>query len=1037
MYYTKTRRGPSRDLYRNSSSLYYQPVVRERVMFSKSGRPDQPFQVGNCPYYAQHNPSLIERREETSQSTAYSSNLSMNSSSDEVTIVDDNMTDDNMGSEKYLKYIRTHNDSNLESDIYESGDDRQHLGDRDIVRLASSPEETAFSDSAGHVLVNQGSHLLTILRRDDSNVVSVDNGRRRAELEDKTNISLSDGEGSNNERENADTVLPSKSNIDVFEKKMGRSGIDRSGQDSISIKDILIADSQGCKKKEKGKNEEQGFDHDGKTTSTNSKKENDNEEIQVLESKIYGRNAVSMSVNDIFRRMKPAICRKDYSGDQSLIISIKATKAKLAKIKARNNKNNEVFWGKEVCSKAREKSLWNDNSKSLQYGKSRFVTLKMSPQKLSDATKLLRNPFFTRGTLGGGTKSAREILNSMRDCRKSQSRLKNFKDSRSFDLPSILREHFHVKPRMENNTFSNIPCIFKEKKNRSSSRYHDLGNGMFFSNLRSVGKEFSPFEFKNERFKFDEFSNLICQNIRISNHRALRRLRELILSFFAEYEVRQSVPWYLLQPQSMDELLISGDAIKRIKSWIAESFCRLESQSRRPRDVLTKQKKKRKISPSVAGDWLVFDDQYLNDNEALVEEDFFPLMIIHGPIGTGKSSAVYTAMKEIQGYVFEINTGQARSRKDIINTLRETSTTQLVYRDDKAKEFQKGVIFLEDCDILLENDKNFWVAVNEILNISRRPIVITCSELSSLPQNLIDLAAAKDAIIDLGKGQNGCDIVIEDYFWLCCLSQGLYVDKQIMKDLLKKNKNKDVFDLRKVMMECQMMCQRKFQKDPDGIVLTYQGYKQESPMNTGVGETDDSSLYDYVTKNEILSQADVISASPFSCVEQDEAVDDFLSLRYIESKDRYTEVHELNIGDYITNITNTNKTEPATLEKAQEIRKKVNNFIGSRSEPIPKFVQEMYATGNFGPRTRFQSNEQEVQRRENTIPVTSDSTANTLALKPFLLEFAPFARYWHRYQDSLDRVEMDSREKLNVSVKNFIGWRQFQDDSRSILDTFM
>lgn len=1012
-------------------NLYYQPVVRERVMFSKSGRPDQHFHLGTNPNYGQFNPSLIERREEASQSTTYSSNLSMNSSSDDVTIVDDNTTDDNMGSEKYLKYISRQSNSIPDSDNYESVDDRHNLDNHGVIALESSPERTVLSDSTGQVREKQSRNLLSILCGNSSKVTKgTVNCRRRDEFEDKSNVDLSESEGNNSEREYVDTGIPEEANIDTLEKRIERRGVN-----SISIRDILIADSQSFKKKEKEKtNEQQRILHDDENPSINElSRDNRNDEIQILESKIYGRNAVSVSVNDMFRRMKPAICKQENSDDQSLIVNLKVTKTKLAQIEAKSNR--QISWGKGISSKAQSKTLLDGNFKKLEADRYQFVTLKMSPQKLSEATKLLRNPFFTRGTIGG-TKGAKGILNSMRDCSKSQSRLSSFRDPRNFFLPSLLREHFHVKPGVDDNTFLDILHTFKEKKNRLPSQYHDISGGTFFSNLRTVDKEFSPFEFKNEHFKFDQLSELIYENVKISNHKGLQRLCELILSSFAKHEDRPQVPWTLLQPQCMDELLISEDAIKRIKFWILESFCRLESQSRRPRDIHMKQKKKRKNNPFVADDWFLFDDKCLNYNEALLEDDFFPLMIIHGPIGTGKSSAVYTAMKEIHGYIFEINTGQARSRKDIINTLKETSTTQLVYHDDKAKEFQKGVIFLEDCDVLLENDRNFWVAVTEILNISRRPIVITCSDLSSIPQNMIDFAAANDAIVDLGKGQSKCGIVIEDYFWLCCLSQGLNVDKQIMKDLLGKTKNKDGFDLRKMMMECQMMCQRNLKKDPEGILLTYQGYKPENSEK--VGDTNDTSLYSYVTKNEILSQADIISTNSCSSIEQEEPVNDFLSLRYIEPQYRRTGVHELNIGDYITDTTNTNKTESATVQKAYVIRKKVNNFIGSRSEPIPKFVQEMHAAGNFGPKTRFQSSEQEVRhRRQNTIPIAPDSTANTLALKPFILEFAPFARYWCRYQDSLDRVETNSREKMNISVKNFIGWRQFQDNSSSILDTFM
>ena len=69
--------------------------------------------------------------------------------------------------------------------------------------------------------------------------------------------------------------------------------------------------------------------------------------------------------------------------------------------------------------------------------------------------------------------------------------------------------------------------------------------------------------------------------------------------------------------------------------------------------------------------------------------------------------------------------------------------------------------------------------------------------------------------------------------------------------------------------------------------------------------------------------------------------------------------------------------------------------------------------------------------------VSDSSICNYLSPLPYILELAPFARQWCRYQNSLDIVEEDTLENLGVSVKKFIGWRQFQDNSKQVLDTFL
>ena len=69
--------------------------------------------------------------------------------------------------------------------------------------------------------------------------------------------------------------------------------------------------------------------------------------------------------------------------------------------------------------------------------------------------------------------------------------------------------------------------------------------------------------------------------------------------------------------------------------------------------------------------------------------------------------------------------------------------------------------------------------------------------------------------------------------------------------------------------------------------------------------------------------------------------------------------------------------------------------------------------------------------------IPDSSICNTLSPSPYVLELAPYARQWCHYQNSLNIVEDDTLKKLGVSVKKFIGWRQFQDSSQEVLNTFI
>ncbi|KAF3770577.1 P-loop containing nucleoside triphosphate hydrolase protein [Cryphonectria parasitica EP155] len=172
-------------------------------------------------------------------------------------------------------------------------------------------------------------------------------------------------------------------------------------------------------------------------------------------------------------------------------------------------------------------------------------------------------------------------------------------------------------------------------------------------------------------------------------------------------------------------------------------------------------------------------------------------VVISGPHGCGKTSAVYAIAKELGFEVFEINAGSRRSGKDVLekigdmtrnhlvqhhqtdasslsvneeavaediksgkqatmNSFFKAKTTPLPAKPKKVvkqelstlpkadpkktspKHQKQSLILLDEVDILYEEDKNFWSTVMTLIAQSRRPFIMTCSD-----ENLVPLQALK------------------------------------------------------------------------------------------------------------------------------------------------------------------------------------------------------------------------------------------------------------------------------------------------------
>src|SRR5690606_12615483 len=118
-----------------------------------------------------------------------------------------------------------------------------------------------------------------------------------------------------------------------------------------------------------------------------------------------------------------------------------------------------------------------------------------------------------------------------------------------------------------------------------------------------------------------------------------------------------------------------------------------------------------------------------------------------GPSGCGKTAAIYAVAKELGYTVFEVNAGNRRSGKDILDQVGQMSKNHLVHQtkelvkeknpfaiskqskaqgDKETKpcaQQQQSLILFEEVDLLFEEDKQFWSTVQQLAMDSKRPVI--------------------------------------------------------------------------------------------------------------------------------------------------------------------------------------------------------------------------------------------------------------------------------------------------------------------------
>ena len=169
-------------------------------------------------------------------------------------------------------------------------------------------------------------------------------------------------------------------------------------------------------------------------------------------------------------------------------------------------------------------------------------------------------------------------------------------------------------------------------------------------------------------------------------------------------------------------------------------------------------------------------------------------VLLSGPHGCGKTAAVNAVAHELGFDIFEINSAARRSGKDVLEKIGDMTLNHQVRRRSNASESfveealeygphsegqssletffstapktkgtpkrsgrvgkiisqpprpnakkqKQSLILLEEVDILLEDDKQFWETVVDLASQSKRPIIMTCNDETLVPLDDLSLHA--------------------------------------------------------------------------------------------------------------------------------------------------------------------------------------------------------------------------------------------------------------------------------------------------------
>lgn len=765
------------------------------------------------------------------------------------------------------------------------------------------------------------------------------------------------------------------------------------------------------------------------------------DEIMALEKRVYS-SAQSVSALDLLQKhQKPLIVDEDVtiiseSKDSLALLENRFSAARTVNAKdlflsfgPKSSKNKKGEWTLKVCLKvSSDKLAAIKPQRQIAAAKpSLIVTLKVPIVALREIQRTL-NPLFTRSSGNDKGKNANNVFAMMMKTatKNALPKLTDLQKLNGLEPPSIKRNEMHVVP--DDKTTVNLglnisaPLRFPRQESLAIEGSMDLLLDKT-QNLHHL-HQFS-FTYTTTLIEDCRIPSIISTNAPLaSNSLSHKRIYEEFIS--KRGSVQSNLPWpQAFQPPDSKSLLTDEESKYFLEKWIENSFKILKTQSTRiPRDVKKREqlrRQKRKLDPM--GDFIV--DDFEDDGEDTEEDVYLPVLIIQGDVGSCKTSSVYAAMNALNGYVHEINSGQQRSRKDLHSSLKEFCTTQIIHKSREEKTFQKGIVLFEDCDVLFEQDKNFWTVVLDVINYSRRPIVITVRDTSVIPKSIWEMAEEQDSIITSKVNDREA---LSQYLWLCCFAHGCILKKNVLELILNYSITSTGFDVRKSLMIGQLLCSGRHGADGSYVEI-----------NTVPREHEDlhplKGLLQATLQLEAMSISDILIKNTPSSMLHEPIPNELLDIYIIDQTHLLTQQtlpFELNIGETIEHMSNMSIPYQDCEGDFSRIRSSTIDFISSRAKKMPRFLQDMFGTR---AQTRSRSSTESFVEDIEVQGLPDNSTCYSMSKAAFILDLAPISRDWAHFQTSLFKLDSSRAKSQGESLEEYLNWRRFHGNCEAVMKT--
>lgn len=136
--------------------------------------------------------------------------------------------------------------------------------------------------------------------------------------------------------------------------------------------------------------------------------------------------------------------------------------------------------------------------------------------------------------------------------------------------------------------------------------------------------------------------------------------------------------------------------------------------------------------------------------------------VLYGPIGSGKTSAVYAVASELGFSVLEINASMKRSGANLRTMVEEATQSKHVGRDAGTLT----ILLFEEVDLTFAEDAGFFQALVSLCESTKRPIVLTCQSVPAFLQSKLQSVSYQEM-------RRPDEASIFAHFSFACLASGL------------------------------------------------------------------------------------------------------------------------------------------------------------------------------------------------------------------------------------------------------------------------